>query len=203
MARPHSWVYRSESANVTTDFPIEIEPSAFHQPRRHSIEKTKIMARLLITTVGTSLLTNRDDRRWAGWNRWTAKSLPNSQEVDRWLARADPVKATAETNTLQAIGIQESDHVRLLHSDTEEGRFCSERLEVFYRQQINCRAVDQRPLIWMGYSTVNFSQRGLKVLVHEAIKAVRHAREKELRPCFCATGDSKRRCNYSPLYFIQ
>ena len=25
------------------------------------------MARLLITTVGTSLLTNRDDRPWAGW----------------------------------------------------------------------------------------------------------------------------------------
>ena len=74
------------------------------------------MSRLLITTVGTSLLTNRDDRPWAGWNRWTAEAFPDPREVDAWLTGADPTKATAETNTLQAIGIQDLDHVLLLHS---------------------------------------------------------------------------------------
>ena len=149
------------------------------------------MARLLITTVGTSLLTNRDARPWGGWSSRSGKPLPDSGEVDEWLVGADLTEASAETNTLQAIGIQKSDRVLLLHSDTKEGRFCSERLEAFYRDKIKCRDVNQRSLAAMGYSHASFSQRGLKVLVHEAIKAVHGARARGLQPVFCATGGFK------------
>ena len=45
------------------------------------------MPRLLICTVGTSLLTNRDDRPWAGWQRTTP--LPDPAAMDRWLTGAD------------------------------------------------------------------------------------------------------------------
>ena len=43
----------------------------------------------------------------------------------------------------------------------------------------------------MGYSHASFSQKGLKILVDEAIKAVRGARETSLEPVFCATGGFK------------
>ena len=62
------------------------------------------MTRLLITTVGTSLLTNRD-RPW-DWSHYRNDPLPPITEVDAWLATADPVKASAETNTLHRREIQ-------------------------------------------------------------------------------------------------
>ncbi len=69
------------------------------------------MPRLLITTVGTSLLTNRDDRPWGGWNVRRADPLPEPSVVDRWLREADFVAASAETNTLYRIGLDSDDCV--------------------------------------------------------------------------------------------
>ncbi len=45
---------------------------------------------VIITTVGTSLLSNRE-RPWAGWR--FGSPLPESGVVDGWLADADPVVA--------------------------------------------------------------------------------------------------------------
>ena len=143
------------------------------------------MSRLLIVTVGTSLLTNR------GWNRRDGDPLPDATNVDTWLAGANAVKASAETNTLQAIGVQDSDHLLFLHSDTPEGRFCSERLQHFYANVVKCRDVSGRSLTALGYAHASFSQKGLKVLVQEAIKAVNQARKQALDPVFCATGGFK------------
>jgi putative CRISPR-associated protein (TIGR02619 family) len=145
------------------------------------------MSRLLICTVGTSLLTNRDQRPWAGWQR--QQPLPDADAVDRWLSDADAVQASAETNTLHAVGLQESDRVLLLHSDTSEGRFCSQRLEVYLRPR--CHAADSRPLTALGYHSPSFAQRGLKSLVCEAITAVAQAHRDGLQPVFCATGGFK------------
>ncbi len=149
------------------------------------------MARLLITTVGTSLLTNRDDRPWKGWNGQAGDPLPDATEVDRWLEAADPILASAETNTLRSIEIKAADHVLLLHSDTPEGCFCSDRLRRFYTDVVKCRQVEARPLTALGYAGASFSQKGLKVLVNEAIAAVRDARDRSLDPVFCATGGFK------------
>lgn len=149
------------------------------------------MSRLLIITVGTSLLTNRDDRPWAGWNGRDDNPLLDATDVETWLARTDPVQASAETNTLQAIGVQNSDRLLFLHSDTLEGRFCSERLQHFYTDVMKCRDVAGRPLTALGYAHASFSQKGLKVLVQEAIEAVKQAREQALDPVFCATGGFK------------
>lgn len=148
------------------------------------------MSRLLITTVGTSLLTNRDARPWSVWNGRDGDPLPDADSVDRWLAAADPVRASAETNTLQSIGVCSADRMRLLHSDTPEGRFCSERLQHFYTAVVRCRHVDARPLTALGYAHAK-SQKGLRALVDEAITAVRDAHEASLEPVFCATGGFK------------
>ncbi len=149
------------------------------------------MARLLITTVGTSLLTNRDDRPWSGWNGRDGGPLPNATDVDQWLERADPVKVSAETNTLQAIEVRDADHVRFLHSDTPEGRFCSDRLLRFYSEVVKCHQVDACPLTSLGSTHPSFAQKGLKVLVDKAIAAVHHARRASLEAVFCATGGFK------------
>lgn len=143
------------------------------------------MSRLLIITVGTSLLTNR------GWNGRDGDPLPDATDVETWLAGADAVKASAETNTLQAIGVQDSDHLLFLHSDTLEGRFCSERLQHFYANVMKCRDVSGRSLTALGFAHPSFSQKGLKALVQEAIEAVKQARNKTLQPVFCATGGFK------------
>lgn len=149
------------------------------------------MARLLITTVGTSLLTNRDGRPWKGWNGRAGNPLPDEAEVDRWLEAADPISASAETNTLRSIEISAADHVLLLHSDTPEGRFCSNRLHRFYTDVGKCRQVKERQLTALGYAGASFSQKGLKALVNEAIAAVLDARDTSLDPMFCATGGFK------------
>jgi putative CRISPR-associated protein (TIGR02619 family) len=147
------------------------------------------MPRLLVCTVGTSLLTNRDNRPWAGWNP-RKDPLPDANDVESWLATADPVTASAETNTLRGIALDASDQVLLLHSDTPEGRFCSDRLVTFYRAG-RCRAADSRPIEALGYHHGSFAQRGLRSLVSEALAALQRARRDGLEPVLCATGGFK------------
>jgi putative CRISPR-associated protein (TIGR02619 family) len=148
------------------------------------------MPRLLISTVGTSLLTNRDDRPWAGWSAQRQDPLPEADTVDTWLASADPVAASAETNTLRAVGLGADDRVRLLHSDTRDGLFCSQRLLTYLRRG-KCREADERKLGALSYHHVSFAQRGLRSLVDEAITAIRRAHDEGLEPVLCATGGFK------------
>ena len=145
------------------------------------------MARLLITTVGTSLLTNRE-RPWS-WSPWREDSLPNTDTVDEWLAEADPIQASAEMNTLHRREIQETDQIAFLHSDTDEGLYCSERLGTYYANR--CRCVRQCPLEALSYRDDSFAQRGLKSLISVTLAEIRYARDQMLTPIFCATGGFK------------
>jgi putative CRISPR-associated protein (TIGR02619 family) len=149
------------------------------------------MARVLITTVGTSLLTNRDARPWSGWNGRHADPLPDSSSVDGWLAAADPAIASAETNTLRALAVCQDDRLVFLHSDTPEGRYCSNRLSRFYRQTIGCIDVEERQISALGYQHASFAQRGLRSLVSVAIASIREAKQRGHFPVFCATGGFK------------
>ena len=63
------------------------------------------MPRTILTTVGTSLLTN-GDRPWS----WRHKQpLPDPEVVDVWLPQADSIKASAETHTWYRLGLFDSD----------------------------------------------------------------------------------------------
>lgn len=90
------------------------------------------MPTLVITTTGTSLLTNRDDRPWAGWHR--GEPLPSAEKVQQWLGQLqdeDLVKASAELHTWYRLGVFDPDSdykVALVHSQTDEGRFCANTL---------------------------------------------------------------------------
>lgn len=143
--------------------------------------------RLFITTVGTSLLTNRE-RPWS-WSHYQNDPLPEIADVDAWLATADPVKASAETNTLHRRAIQDTDRISFLHSDTDEGKYCSQRLGTYYAPQ--CREVRQCVLDALSYRDQSFAQRGLKSLISVTLAEIRSAHEKQLTPIFCATGGFK------------
>ena len=150
------------------------------------------MARLLITTVGTSLLTNRD-RPWT-WSHWKEDPLPDLKVVDGWLADADPIKASAEMNTLHRRAIGETDQISFLHSDTPEGKYCSERLGTYYAKK--CSDVRQCVLSALSYRDQSFAQRGLKSLISVTLHEIRFARERSLTPIFCATGGFKAEIAY-------
>ena len=147
------------------------------------------MSRQIICTVGTSLLTNRDERPWQGWNPGTPDSLPDTARVESWLRTADPVKASAETNTLRALELNDTDALALLHSDTTEGRFCAERLAAYYDDG-RCREVGCKRIGELGYGADVFT-RGLKALVNVTLAAIRDGRDRRRQPVLCATGGFK------------
>ncbi len=127
------------------------------------------MSRVIVTTVGTSLLTNReDDRPWAGW-RW-GSPLPSPDSVYQWLPTADPVKISAETNTLHSLQISDNDWLELLHSQTEEGLFCAQRLQTYYAP--NCRQVTLKSIHSLNYHHESFAQHGLKSLVIQVFEII-------------------------------
>lgn len=146
------------------------------------------MSRQIICTVGTSLLTNRDDRPWAGWRSQTGTPAPTATDIASWIATVDPSVPGAETNTLHALGIHETDFLALLHSDTPEGLLCAEALSSFYTPR--CRAVTLEKIGKLGYGAEVFTA-GLKALVDIALRLVRDGRAAGREPVFCATGGFK------------
>ena len=137
------------------------------------------MTKVLITTVGTSLLTNReDDRPWKGWNGRGGDPLPEKSIVDNWLITASLEAASAETNTLRAITPSSNEHIVFLHSDTPEGRFCSNRLRRFYEQNKRYANVSEKPIAALGYHHDSFAQKGLRSLVSVAVGEIHQATQK-------------------------
>ncbi|WP_448382311.1 putative CRISPR-associated protein [Desulfosoma sp.] len=146
------------------------------------------MSRQILCTVGTSLLTNRDDRPWSGWNPRGGTPLPDPEVVDSWLKAADAAAASAETNTLARLDLAETDTLVFLHSDTPEGRFCAERLQAFYAPRVRETFLER--IGKLGYGAAHFTS-GLKALVDAAIRRVHQARQRGMQTIFCATGGFK------------
>jgi len=143
------------------------------------------MNRRIICTVGTSLLTN-PDRPWAGWKR--NQPLPQIDEIVTWLATADPRKASAETNTLSHLEVDEGDILAFLHSDTPEGRLCGEALAQYYERRVG--SASTYPIEQLGYGAKPFT-RGLKGLVNCVLKHWQEANKLGQRPILAATGGFK------------
>jgi putative CRISPR-associated protein (TIGR02619 family) len=146
------------------------------------------MSRQIICTVGTSLLTNRDERPWAGWNPRAGTPTPKVEDIVQWMNGVDASMVSAETNTLHALELDATDVLALLHSDTPEGLLCAEALAVFYKTR--CRTVTLEKIGKLGYGAEEFTT-GLKALVDIALRLARDARNSGREPIFCATGGFK------------
>ncbi len=148
------------------------------------------MYRVILTTVGTSLLTN-PDRPWSGWRH--KQPLPDGDTVNSWIRGADPVKASAETHTWFRLGLYDADErgkieVVLIHSQTPDGQFCAECL-VAAASAIGMQA-RRRQVEGLDYSDGQKFNRGLRQLariIGEEIKRGRAAGAVEL----AATGGFK------------
>jgi len=139
------------------------------------------MSRLIITTVGTSLLTNR------GW-KW-GSPLPDAKALETYLDSVSAADASAETNTLHRLELDESDWLEFLHSDTDEGRFCANQLCQYYQGQ--CRDVRLREIKSLNYHHQSFAQAGLKRLVQIVFESLNTPRPGSPVPVFAATGGFK------------
>lgn len=137
--------------------------------------------RVILVTVGTSLLTNQ------GWR--PGNPLPDELDLLRELRRTDPCKASAETHTLYLMGLQPQDLIFWLHSDTEEGRRCASALCQSY-QVDGCRG-GLEVIAGMNYQATRFAEQGLKSLLDVTFRLIRKAREWERELVICATGGFK------------
>lgn len=134
------------------------------------------------------MLTNRDDRPWAGWNPRKPDPLPAEADVRAWLRQADPAQASAEINTLRLLDLDTVDALAFLHSDTPEGRFCADCLGWYYESR--CREVNLEKIGKLGYGAALFTS-GLKALVDVTLRLVRDGRAQGRQPLLCATGGFK------------
>lgn len=120
------------------------------------------MKQTILTTVGTSLLTNRE-RPWATWRH--GQPLPAAAAVDHWLRNADPIKASAETHTWHRLGLFDAEEenaieVVLVHSQTPDGQFCAERLVAMAQaKQLRAR---RRQVDGLNYSDGESFNKGLR-----------------------------------------
>lgn len=143
------------------------------------------MNRQIICTVGTSLLTN-NDRPWARWN--PPQALPSVETIAEWLQKADLVKASAETNTIRALDLNEADTLTLLHSDTKEGLVCADAIMRLYERRVASVTIEK--IGRLGYGAASFTA-GLKGLVDLTLRVIRQANEQHRQPILCATGGFK------------
>jgi len=131
--------------------------------------------RTVITTVGTSLLTNRDGRPWGGWR--FGQPLPDAEIVRQWLLTADPVRASAEIHTWHKLGMfveAEQERVVLVHSQTTDGAFCAARLaEYAVGRGVEAQVRQVQELSYADPATFN---RGLGRLVRLLTEAIREGR---------------------------
>jgi putative CRISPR-associated protein (TIGR02619 family) len=92
----------------------------------------------VIMTVGTSLLTNKDEglskekrRPWLIADG-TATSLGGFEPALRWMNQTNAELISAETNTLLRFNLMADDAVVLMHSDTPSGLECAGALQEFF-----------------------------------------------------------------------
>ncbi len=157
--------------------------------------------RKIIVSVGTSLLTNLEDstnRPWRGWK--TGDLLPNVEDMKRYIRNADQTFASAETNTLEKLGLQAGDYIYWLHSDTEEGKLCAEALKLAYEDKGVSGELREIPGI--KYHSRTLAEYGLKSLVDVVVSIIRKARKDSTEICICATGGFKVEMAYLTLIGI-
>jgi len=102
----------------------------------------------IIVTTGTSLVTNRDARPWAGQS-----GLLDSDVARDWLRAAAVELISAETNTLWRLDPKADDEVVLLCSQTEEGRSCAAALVRYFAEALGQRDVRVVELPGLNYDS--------------------------------------------------
>ncbi len=156
--------------------------------------------RTLLTTVGTSLLTNA--------RRALSCSEPTDLQLAQVLKRTDPAQASAETNSLSRL-LREGDRLVFFHTQTPEGLRCARALARHYENTgVPARLVE---VAHLNYRESQFKLRGLRSLVSSLMEALREERRAGREAAINATGGFKAEAalatvvgmlNGVPVYYI-
>ena len=147
------------------------------------------MNRVILTTVGTSLLGNiarkNAERARAGLPAWAIADL----------LHADPREACAEVNVLDRL-LEPGDTVELFHSQTADGEQCARAIHAYLEQ----RGVPVLLQVVEGltYQASDF-HRGLRSLVRGLTQRLRAARRGDREPVLNGLGGFKSEVAYATL----
>lgn len=145
---------------------------------------------VIITTTGTSLLTN------------TARSLKKNNrevtdsELERYLEEVGPERASAETNSLPKIA-DPHDSVVMLYTDTVEGERCAKQVSNYLKKQ-GWAEVRLRKL-HLEQNEVQFERKGLRNLVDVLIDEINQAQRRGNEVIINATGGFKAEIAYTTM----
>lgn len=142
----------------------------------------------ILTTVGTSLLTNAKRDLGVGQS--------DEQQLANYIRHTNAEKACAETNSLSRL-LQPGDCIVLLHSQTEDGARCAEALRRYYESQ--GYRVSVREVPDLTYAESRFKMRGLCSLVATLIDLIRFEKRQGRKVVVNATGGFKAEIAYATL----
>lgn len=146
--------------------------------------------RVIITTTGTSLLTN------------TARALDKKNaevtddELRHYFEQVGPEKASAETNSLPKIATPD-DAVVMLHTTTPEGERCAKQIEGYLKSK-NWRNLRLEKLE-LEQNEAQFEQKGLRNLVDTIIDEINKAQQQGNEVIINATGGFKAEIAYTTM----
>lgn len=156
------------------------------------------MSTVILTTVGTSLLGNIAR---AGIGKEDALGVLE-------YIRSDPAKASAETNSLGRL-LAGGDRVELLHSDTEDGRWCAEWVAAYLRKRGFSAGLFK--VQGLAYEARGFVDYGLRQFVQLLAGRIREVHRQGHQAAINATGGFKAEIAYAtalglvfkvPVYYI-
>lgn len=146
--------------------------------------------RVIITTTGTSLLTN------------TARALKKNNaevtddELRHYFEEVGPEKASAETNSLPKIATPD-DGVVMLYTATPEGERCAKQIESYLKGK-NWRNLRLRELE-LKQNEAQFERKGLRNLVDTIIDEINQAQRQGDEVIINATGGFKAEIAYTTM----
>lgn len=145
--------------------------------------------RSIISTVGTSLLSNKA--------RLSPSGGDDEAALVRFLASVDPAQASAETNVLDKLKVDRADRLIFLHTATPEGERCAGALKAHFEGKVAGVAVVK--VAHLTYEHRSFKQRGIKQLVDELATAIRREQRCGRDVIINATGGFKAEIAYATL----
>lgn len=144
--------------------------------------------RTIISTVGTSLITN--------WKRQNPGKEPSVVDLAITLKQGEPARVSAETNSLSHL-LQQDDRLVFVYSETPEGKLAGEALCRHYVGAGYGAAAVEIP--GLTYTESRFKGRGLRTLVSVLTREVLQARKAGREPIINATGGFKAEVAYAVL----
>lgn len=145
--------------------------------------------RTILTTVGTSLLSNA--------KRDLNEQQPHQHQLANYLRNTDAAKASAETNSLSRLLTEGDERIVFLCSQTDEGKQCAEALARHYKNAQHETKVIEVPDL--NYSERRFKMRGLRSLVATLIEQIRREKAQGREVLINATGGFKAEIAYATL----